>query len=120
MNGSAQIFVANLSPSVTDAELGRVFGAYGRVSEVNLLSDRVSGQSRGLAFVTMESEAQAQTAMDRLNATVLGGRALVLNLAKPRRSNSQAHPRRRAGGRRHDWQHKKSMKAGSSLPRRHR
>jgi RNA recognition motif-containing protein len=120
MNANAKIFVANLSPSATEDDLRRVFGAYGTVSEVNLLSDRVSGQSRGLAFVTMESGAEAQMAMDRLNATVLEGRALVLNSAKPRRGNPQANQRRCAGGSRRNWRQKKSLKPGSSLLLRNR
>ncbi len=120
MSANAKIFVANLSPSVTEAELGRVFEAHGTVREINLLTDRVSGQSRGLAFVTMESGAEAQMAMDKLNATVLEGRALVLNSAKARRGDPRANQRRCAGGRRGNRGHKKSFKpSSSSLLRNH-
>ena len=110
MNANAKIFVANLSPGVTEMDLRRVFGAHGTVSEASLLTDRVSGQSRGLAFITMRSGAEAQMAMDRLNATPMEGRALVLNSAKPRPGNPGANRRRRAGARRRNWgAHKKSV-----------
>ncbi len=110
MNMNAKIFVANLSQSVTEGDLRRVFAVHGRVMEANLVLDRVSGQSRGLAFVTMNSGAEAQQAMDSLNATILEGRALVLNSAKPRRGNPGANQRRSAGGRRHNWRHQKGVK----------
>jgi len=103
MNVNTKIVVANLSPAVTEAELQRVFEAHGTVREVNLLMDRVSGQSRGLAFVTMESGAEAQAAMNRLNASVLEGRTLVLNSAKPRRENRGARQRRPGGGHQRKW-----------------
>jgi RNA recognition motif-containing protein len=108
MNDTAKIFVANLALGVTEEALRRVFSAYGTVAEVNLIMDRVSGLSRGLAFVTMESGAAAQMVMDRLNATILEGRALVLNSAKPRRG----HPgpkRRRVRGRRRNWRSAKRV-----------
>ena len=117
MSTNAKIFVANLSLGVNEVELRRVSGAHGTVREVNLLTDRVSGQPRGLAFVTMESGAEAQMAMDRLNATILEGPALVLNSAKPRRGNPGTNKRRCAGGRRTNWRaHKKSAKHSNPFP----
>jgi len=89
MNATAQIFVANLAPGVTEAELRRLFGEHGTVSEINLLTNHVSGESRGMAFVAMKSHAEAQTAMNRLNGAVLAGHALVLNAAKPRRASPE-------------------------------
>jgi cold-inducible RNA-binding protein len=97
MNTNAKIFVANLSLGVTEDDLRRVFGAHGTVMEANLLADRVSRQSRGLAFVTMKSSAEAQMAMNRLNGTELDGCALALNLAKPRRARPRVRRRRSAG-----------------------
>jgi RNA recognition motif-containing protein len=99
MDATAQIFVANLSPGVTEDNLRSVFGMHGTVAEVNLLTDQVSGQSRGVAFVTMNSGAEAQAAMNALNATELGGRPLVLNAAKPRRGSPKPDRRRRFRGR---------------------
>jgi RNA recognition motif-containing protein len=107
MEANAKIFAANLSPAVTEEELRRVFGAHGTVMEVSLLTDRVSGQSRGLAFVTMKSGTEAQKAMDRLNAMVVEGRALVLNAAKPRRASLGGNQRRCAGRRRNHRGHRR-------------
>ena len=103
MNANPKIFVANLSPAVTEDNLRRVFGVHGTVMEASLLRDRVSGQSRGLAFVTMKSSAEAQLAMDGLNARALDGCPLVLNSAKPRRGSAGPGRRRRAGGPRRNW-----------------
>jgi RNA recognition motif-containing protein len=109
MSMNSKIFVANLSRGVTEEDLRRVFGAHGIVSEASVLMDRVSGQSRGLAFVTMRSGAEAQMAMDRLNATILEGRALVLNSAKPRRVNPGPNQRQCARGHRRNWRHRRRV-----------
>ena len=104
MNANAKIFVANLSPNATEDDLRRIFGAHGTVMEADLLTDRVSGLSRGLAFVTMKSGAEAQMAMNGLNGTDLAGCALALNLAKPRQGSLRAARGRRAGvHRRRPW-----------------
>jgi cold-inducible RNA-binding protein len=97
MNANAKIFIANLSPSATEDDLRRVFGAHGTVMEADLLLDRVSGQPRGLAFITMKSGAEAQMAMNGLNGTDLAGWALALNLAKPRRTSLKVGRRRHTG-----------------------
>jgi RNA recognition motif-containing protein len=103
MNGNPKIFVANLSLGVREEELRGAFGAHGTVVEVNLMMDRVSGLSRGFAFVTMGSAAEAQQAMNGLNGKMLDGCALAVNLAKPRRERRGQSPlrRRRSGGHRH-------------------
>lgn len=93
-----QIFLANLSPRVTEDHLRSLFAVHGTVMEVTLLRDRVSGQFRGLAFVTMSSGAEAQAAMNQLNATELHGCALVLNAAKPRRQRLTPRPLHRRWG----------------------
>lgn len=81
---STKLFVGNLSFNVTENQLQDTFAAHGTVVETNLMMDRMSGRPRGFAFVTMSSADEAQKAIDALNGTDLDGRALTVNIAKPR------------------------------------
>jgi RNA recognition motif-containing protein len=78
------IYVGNLPFSATEEELRTAFSAFGEVSKVNLISDRDTGKSKGFAFVEMESDASADSAIKGLNDTVMDGRNLKVNQAKPR------------------------------------
>jgi RNA recognition motif-containing protein len=81
---SAKLFVGNLSFNITENDLQDAFAAHGTVVEANLMMDRATGRPRGFAFVTMGSPEEAQKAIDALNGKELGGRALTVNIAKPR------------------------------------
>ncbi len=81
---SAKLFVGNLSFSITENDLQDTFAAYGTVVEANLMMDRATGRPRGFGFVTMSSPEEAQKAIDGLNGKDVGGRALTVNIAKPR------------------------------------
>ena len=81
---SAKLFVGNLSFNITENDLQDAFAAHGTVVETNLMMDRATGRPRGFAFVTMDSPEEAQKAIDALNGKELGGRALTVNIAKPR------------------------------------
>ena len=81
---SAKLFVGNLSFNVTENDLQDAFAAHGTVVETNLMMDRDTGRPRGFAFVTMGSPEEAQKAIDALNGKELDGRALTVNLARPR------------------------------------
>jgi RNA recognition motif-containing protein len=81
---SAKLFVGNLDFKVTENDLQDAFAAHGTVVEANLMMDRATGRPRGFAFVTMSSPEEAQKAIDALNGKELGGRALTVNLARPR------------------------------------
>ncbi len=78
------IFVGNLSYNTTEAELEAAFAAFGAVERVNIVRDRDTGQPRGFAFVEMTDAGQASNAIQGLNGTELGGRALNVNEARPR------------------------------------
>ena len=78
-----RIFVGNLAYTTTDAELRQVFEPYGEVRHVMILVDRKTGRSRGFGFVEMPDSTQAQAAMAGLNRSVLGGRTLIVNEARP-------------------------------------
>ena len=81
---SAKLFVGNLSFNTTENDLQDAFAAHGTVVETNLMMDRVSGRPRGFGFVTMSSPEEAQKAIDALNGKEIDGRALTVNIARPR------------------------------------
>lgn len=81
---SAKLFVGNLSFSITENDLQDAFAVHGTVIEANLMMDRATGRPRGFAFVTMGSPEEAQKAIAALNGKELGGRALTVNIARPR------------------------------------
>ncbi len=78
------IFVGNLSHDVTEDDLLKAFGAYGKVDRVSILKDKFSGEPRGFGFVEMPAKAEAQAAINALNQTDLKGRALNVNEARPK------------------------------------
>ena len=78
------IFVGNLSYQTTEAELEAAFGAFGAVERVSIVRDRDTGQPRGFAFVEMTNADQAASAIQGLNGTEMGGRAINVNEARPR------------------------------------
>ena len=79
-----KLFVGGISFNTTENDLQDAFAAHGTVVETNLMVDRMSGRSRGFAFVTMSSEQEAQTAIQALNGASLDGRAMTVNVARPR------------------------------------
>ena len=81
---SSKLFVGNLSFDTTENDLNDAFAAHGTVMETNLLMDRETGRPRGFGFITMNSPEEAQKAIAALNGSQLGGRALTVNVAKPR------------------------------------
>src|SRR6188474_144448 len=81
---SNKLFVGNISFNTTENDLQDAFAAHGTVLEANLMLDRVSGRPRGFGFVTMSTPEEAQNAIAALNGRDLGGRALTVNVARPR------------------------------------
>ena len=79
-----KLFVGGLSFNTTENGLQDAFAAHGTVNEVNLITDRMSGKSKGFGFVTMSSEQEAQAAIDNMNGKSLDGRNLTVNIARPR------------------------------------
>src|SRR5437016_10625567 len=79
-----KLFVGNLSFNVTENDLQDAFAAHGTVLETNLMMDRATGRPRGFGFVTMSTPEEAQKAISALNGKELGGRALTVNVARPR------------------------------------
>ena len=83
-----KLFVGNLSFNTTENDLQDAFGEHGNVAEVKLMTDRDTGRPRGFGFVTMSTAEEAQAAMNALNGRQLDGRALTVNVAKPREERS--------------------------------
>lgn len=81
---SNKLFVGNLSFNTTENDLSDAFAAHGTVTETNLMMDRATGRPRGFGFVTMSSAEEAQKAIAGLNGKELDGRALTVNVARPR------------------------------------
>ena len=81
---SSKLFVGNLSFNTTENDLQDAFAAFGTVTETNLMMDRMTNRPRGFGFVTMSSAEEAQKAIDGLNGKDMDGRALTVNVAKPR------------------------------------
>jgi RNA recognition motif-containing protein len=78
------IYVGNLSYSLSESELRDAFAAYGEVSSVRVLMDRETGRSRGFGFVEMPNQNEAETAVAEINGKEVGGRPLRVNEARPR------------------------------------
>ena len=83
-----KLYVGNLSYQTTAEDLRQLFAQAGTVSACDLITDRDTGQSKGFAFVTMATQAEAETATTMFNAHSFGDRALTVNTAKPREARS--------------------------------
>jgi len=95
-----KLYVGNLSFETTENDLQDLFEQHGTVSEVNLMMDKMTGKSRGFAFITMNDGAQASAAMSALNGKDLNGRALNVNEARPREERPRPHGGNRFAGNR--------------------
>ncbi len=78
------LYVGNLPYSVTDQELNEIFSEIGEVQSARVMNDRETGRSRGFGFVEMKNEDDGREAIEKLNGADMGGRALVVNEARPR------------------------------------
>ena len=78
------IFVGNLPFSTDSSELEELFAGFGSVSRAQVITDRDTGRSRGFGFVEMDSDDEAQNAIESLNGSDLEGRQLKVNVARER------------------------------------
>ena len=95
-----KLYVGNLPISADRAVLEKKFGQCGTVESVNVITDRVSGQSKGFGFIEMSSDAEAKQAIEVLNGTDCEGQAIVVNEAKPQKKGQSGFggDRRSRGG----------------------
>lgn len=87
-----KLYVGNLSYETSSSDLEKMFSEHGTVQSAEVISDRMTGQSKGFGFVEMASDSEAQSAISALNGTDHRGRALTVNEARPR------EPRAGGGG----------------------
>ena len=92
------IYVGNLGKDVTDEELQTEFAAYGYIKSVKIIRDLFSGESKGFGFVEMPGVAEAQKAIESLNAKELGGKKIVVNEARPKTEGGRGGSRGGGGG----------------------
>ena len=86
-----EIYVGNLAFATNDEGLKAAFAQFGEVTQVRVVTDRMTGRSKGFGFVTMPDAAQAQAAIDALNGHELDGRTVRVNESQPK-------PREERGG----------------------
>lgn len=88
-----KIFVGNIPFSTTEEELVNLFSEYGTISEAALIVDRFNGRSKGIAFITFETEEEAKAAIEAMNGFEIEGRELVVNVARPKvpRNNNRGN-----------------------------
>lgn len=87
------IYVGNLAYGVTEGQLEALFQEFGTVTSVNLIKDKLSGDSKGFGFVEMGKQAEAEEAIKTLNGRALDGRNLTVNIARARNERSHSKPR---------------------------
>ncbi len=92
-----RLYVGNLAYTVTGDQLRDLFAAHGEVKEASMITDRVTGRSKGFGFVEMATEEGAKKAIEGLNEHNIGGRNLMVNEAKERETQP-ARPRFGGGG----------------------
>ena len=83
MPNNNKLFVGNLPYEVTSEELGQFFSQFGSILEAVVITDRVSGRSKGYGFVRFTEENSADEAATKVNGKVYKGRPLVVNKALP-------------------------------------
>lgn len=100
-----KLYVGNLPYAVDTQTLSDIFGQFGTVESVNIISDRETGRSKGFGFIEMSSESEAQKAIEELNGKDCEGRPMTVNEAKPQRKRFEGGQRdgprsgdRREGG----------------------
>jgi RNA recognition motif-containing protein len=84
------IFVENLSPTTTEQDLRSIFEAFGEVLSVTVVTDRDTGGPRGLAFIEMSGDAQAQSAIAALNGRIVDEHRLSVTPARPKPVDREA------------------------------
>ena len=81
---STKLYVGNLSFETTENALTDLFSQAGKVTSANMIQDKFTGKSRGFAFVEMSSSEEANKAIESFNGKELDGRALTVNIARPK------------------------------------
>lgn len=97
-----KLYVGNLSYEISESELREMFEKFGTVDSASIIKDKFSGQSKGFGFIEMDSQQDAESAMEALNGKDVKGRSLIVNEARPRTEGNgggRGGPGRGRGGR---------------------
>ena len=89
-----KLYIGNLPFSVQEQDLKKIFSEYQSVTGVQLISDRETGRSKGFGFVELSNDDEATNAIKELNGKDFGGRAIIVNEARPRENRSFDRRRR--------------------------
>jgi len=81
------IYVGNLDFKVNESDLEGIFEEYGTVSSAKIITDKYSGKSKGFGFIVMDNDNEAKKAIEELNGATLENRTVVVNEAKPRKTD---------------------------------
>ncbi|XLD62053.1 RNA-binding protein [Lacibacter sp. MH-610] len=92
------IYVGNLSWSMTNEDLSALFEQFGTVASAKILTDKFSGRSKGFGFVEMDNAEEAQAAINGLNDSDVQGRKIVVNEAQPKKDDGGFKKRSFGGG----------------------
>ena len=111
-----EIYVGNLAYATTDEGLKAAFAQFGEVTAVRVVTDRMTGRSKGFGFVTMPDAAQAQAAIDALNGHELDGRTVRVNESQPKPRDERGGER--GGGRTFGGRGGFGSRGGDRPPRR--
>ena len=95
------IYGGNLDITATEQQLRELFAAHGNVESITIVKDRDTGEPRGMAFVEMTQPTEAQAAVSALNGTMLNGRQMNVNEARPKLNRDSSHDSGMRDHRRH-------------------
>lgn len=95
-----RLYCGNLAYETTEATLSELFGTIGEVVSVNLITDRMTGRSKGFAFVEMAEDEAARRAINELNGKQVNGREINVAEARPQQQRGE---RPGGGARRRRW-----------------
>ena len=114
-----KLFVGNLPFSTTEEEVVSMFSDFGTVVDAALIKDRMSGRSKGIAFVTFETVEEANAAIEGLNGKDIDGRALVVNVARPRVPRTDGFGGGNSNGGRRSFDRNNDRRGGGGGQRRY-
>ena len=98
MSQNKKLYVGSLPYSLTEEELKDIFTPFGAVVSSRIITDKMTGKSKGFGFVEMENADDAKKAIEAVNNTELGGRTLVVSIARPPQAREEG------GGGGNGWQ----------------
>lgn len=87
-----KLYVGSLQYSTTESELRALFNEYGKVSELSLVKDKYTGESKGFAFIEMKRNSDADQSIKALNGSVFQGKNIKVNQAQPKGKDARWHP----------------------------